>query len=90
MLPTKAALIASLNLSIIHWSLSKIRHRDKSACSQLNPLQSRRSKLKTSQRKGHLLRFQSYSTPSADGSEQKLTIFFMILTIKVCNQIGCK
>ena len=52
LLQTKIVLIALLNLSIFSWSLSKIRHRDKSACSEYNPVQSRRSKLMT------CLRFQ--------------------------------
>ena len=45
LLQTKAALIASLHFTIIHWSLSKIwpGHRNKTACSELNPVQISRS-----------------------------------------------
>ena len=45
MLPTKAAPIASLNLSIIHWSLSRNTNRNKTPCSKLNLVQSTRSKI---------------------------------------------
>ena len=45
LLPTKVVLIAGLNFSIIHWSLSKIGHRNTSTCSELNPVQNSRSKL---------------------------------------------
>ena len=38
-IPTKAALIASLNLSIIHWSLGKISAHEQAACCELNPVQ---------------------------------------------------
>ena len=38
LLPTKAAPIASLNLSIIHWSLSRSMTRNKSECSESNPV----------------------------------------------------
>ena len=38
-IPTKAALIASLNLSIIHWSLGKISSHEQAACCELNPVQ---------------------------------------------------
>ena len=44
----QAALIALLYLLIIYWSLSKNRHRKKNTCSELNPVQSSRSKLTTS------------------------------------------
>ena len=40
MLPTKAAPIASLNLSISPWSLKTKLHRNKTACSDSNPVQS--------------------------------------------------
>ena len=46
MLQTKAALLAWLNPSIIRGSL-KIRYLNKPACSELNPVQSRRSELRT-------------------------------------------
>ena len=72
LLPTKAAPIASLNLAIIHWSLSKIWHRNKTACSESNPVQSSRSKSTTCPRKGSLLRFKSNSTATSDGGAQKL------------------
>ena len=49
LLLTKAAPIASLNLSISHWS---VWHRNKSACSELNPVQSSRSKWTTCPKKG--------------------------------------
>ena len=48
LLLTKTAHIAWLNLSIIHWSLSKIWHRNKASCCKLNPLQSSKSKSTTS------------------------------------------
>ena len=44
LLSTKAALIASLNPLVFDWSLIKIGHRSKYACSVLNPVQSSRSK----------------------------------------------
>ena len=40
LLPTKAAPIASIHRLISHWSLSKILHRNKTVCSESNPVQS--------------------------------------------------
>ena len=42
---TKAAFVSLLNLLIIHWFLSKINHRNKSAGSKLNPVQHSGSKI---------------------------------------------
>ena len=50
LLLTKAAPIASLNLVIVHWSLSSMF--------QIDPVQSSRSKLTTCPSKGSLLRFE--------------------------------
>ena len=54
-----------------HWV--KIVHRDKSACSGLNPfkLQSSRSRLMTCPRKTCLLRSQSNNTATSDGCTQR-------------------
>ena len=50
----------------------KIWHRNKTACSESNPVQSSRSKSSTCLRKGSLLRFESNSTATSDGGAQKL------------------
>ena len=50
----------------------KIWHRNKTACSWLNPVQSSRSKSTTCQRKGRLLKFKLNSTATSDGSAKKL------------------
>ena len=62
----------------------KIRHRNKSACFKLNPVQSRRSQSTTCLRKGHLLRFPSYSTANDLWYDSELIV------TKVCSQNGCK
>ena len=51
---------------------AKIWHRNKTACSKSNPVQSSRSKSTTWPRKRSLLRFKSNSTSTSDGSTQKL------------------
>ena len=55
MVQTKRLLIAWLNLSIIHQSLSKIRYWNKSACPKSNPVQNSRSKSTISPRVEYLL-----------------------------------
>ena len=96
LLPSKAGPIALLNLSIIHWSLSKYMTWNKKACSdsELNPVQSSRSKLTTCPRKGRLLRFLSNSTATSDGRVQKLgnDVWHDAVSTatKVCSQIFCK
>ena len=83
LLPTKAVPIALLNL-LIMW------HRNKTACSQLNPVQSSRSK----SRKGSLLRFELNSTVTSDGGTQKLGNYVWYdsesIATKVCSPIGHK
>ena len=49
-----------------------IRHRNKNRCSELNPVQSSRSKFTTCLRKGSLLRFLSKSTATSDGNSKNL------------------
>ena len=92
LLRTKSAFIASLNLSIIHWSLSKKWHRNKTAFSKSKPVQCIRSKSMTCLRKGRLLRFESISTATSDGCVQKLRNDVWhdseSIAIKVCSQIG--
>ena len=44
----------------------KLKYRNKSACSELNPVQSSKSKLTICPRKGRLLRFQSNSTATVE------------------------
>ena len=56
--------------SIIHWSLSKRRHRNKSSCSLLNRVQSSRSKLTTFLNTGSQLRFQSNRVSAQTPIEQ--------------------
>ena len=72
---TKAALIASLNLSIIRRSLNK---------------KSSRSKSRIGLRTGRLLRFQRNSTATSDGGAQKLENDLWhdseSITTKVCSQ----
>ena len=50
----------------------KLWHRNKTTCSESNPVQNIRSKLTTCLRKGRLLRFTSNSTATSDGGAQKL------------------
>ena len=52
LLQTKARFLALLNLSIIHWSLGKDKAHEQSTCSELNPVQSTRSKSTTFPKKG--------------------------------------
>ena len=56
--------------SIIHWSLSKRRHRNKSSCSLLNRVQSSRSKLTTFLNTGSQLRIQSNRVSAQTPIEQ--------------------
>ena len=96
LLPTKATLIASLtwNLSIIRSPLSKIWHRNKTACSESSPVQSSGSVSTTCLRKGRLLRFESNSAATSDGSAQKLGNDVRRnsewIATKLCSQIGRK
>ena len=72
----------------------KLWHRNKTACSKSNPMQSSRSESTTCQRKVRLLRFESNSAATSDGVEQKLGSDVRCdsesITTKVCSQIGCK
>ena len=69
---TKATPIALLNLSIILLFLSTIWHSIKTACSDLKPVPSKRSKSTRCPRKGCLPRFELNSTAISVGSAQKL------------------
>ena len=85
---TLIALLSLLNISTIHWSLSK----NKAACFESITVQSSRSNLKstTYQKKGRLLRFQSIDTATSDGGAQKLGNNFWhdseSIATKVCSQ----
>ena len=72
----------------------KIWHRNKTACSESNPVQSSRSKSTTCPRKGRLLRFESNSTATSDGGAQKLGSDVWhdseSIATKVSSQIGRK
>ena len=72
----------------------KIWHRNKTACSELNPVQSSRSKSTSCPRNGHLLRFQSNSTATSDGGAQKIDNDVWhdseSITNKVSSKIGRK
>ena len=72
----------------------KIWHRNKTACSKSNPVQSSRSKLTTCPRKGLLLRFKLNSAATSDGGAQKLGIDVWrdseSIATKVCSRIGRK
>ena len=76
----------------------EIWHRNKTACSESNPVQSSRSKSTTWTRKGRLLRFDLNSPATSHGGAQNLgnnvrrdseSIGTTIAT-KVCSQIGRK
>ena len=72
----------------------KIWHRNKTSCSESNPVQSSRSKSTTCPRKGSLLRFESNSTETSDGGAQNLGNDVRhdseSIATKVCSQIGRK
>ena len=72
----------------------KLWHRNKAACSELNPVQSSRSKLTTCPRKGRMLRFELDSTATSDGGAQKLRNDVSYdpesIATKNCSQIGRK
>ena len=72
----------------------KIWHRNKTACSESNPVQSSRSVSTTCPRKGSLLRFESNSAATSDGGAQKLGNDVRhdseSIATKVCSQIGRK
>ena len=74
--------------------LVKIEHRNKSACSILNPVQRSRSKSTTCPRKGSVLRFQLNRTATSDSGEQKLGNNSWYdsewITTYVCCQNNCK
>ena len=78
--PSKAVPIASLNLLIIDWSLSKNMTYEQ--ISIPNWISSR-SKLTNSPRKGHLLRFNLNSTATSDGFWKNLET----MSIMVLNQL---
>ena len=82
------------NISIIQLSMSKTRHRNKSACYESNPLQSTRFKSTTRPRNELLLRFKSNCTATSDGGAQKLGNDlwheFAFIKTKVCSQNGRK
>ena len=93
LLQTKAAPIPCS----IFWFLGvwvNIWHRNKAACSELNPVQSSRSKLTTCPRKGRMLRFELDSTATSDGGAQKLRNDVSYdpesIATKNCSQIGRK
>ena len=101
MLLTKAKLIASLNLLIIHWSLSKksigtilFADWNKSVFSKLesNLVQSSRSKSNTCPRKGRLLRFQPNSTATSDDGTHKLGNYLrhdsVLIAATLCHVVG--
>ena len=69
--PKQPPLLRSIFLSFIGLWV-KIWHRNKTACSKLNPVQSSRSKSTTYPRKGHLLRYELNSTATSDSRTQKL------------------
>ena len=69
--PKQRPSLRSIFLSVIGLWV-KIWHRNKTACSESNPVQSSRSKSTTCPRKGRLLRFESNSTATSDGGAQKL------------------
>ena len=91
--PNQCPLLRSiLRLFIGLWV--KIWHRNKTACSESNPVQSSRSKSTTCPRKGSLLRFESNSTATSDGGAQKLGNDVRrdseSIATKVCSRIGRK
>ena len=67
-------------------------HRNKTACSESNPVQNRNLSRRPFQ--GRLLRFKSNSTATSDGGTQKLgndvSHDSESITTKVCIEIGCK
>ena len=91
--PKQRPSLRSIFLSVIGLWV-KIWHRNKTACSESNPVQSSRSKSTTCPRKGSLLRFESNSTATSDGGAQKLGNDVRrdseSITTKVCSQIGRK
>ena len=96
-LPKQRPLLRSIFGSFIGLSRLwvNIRHRNKAACAELKPVQSSRSKSTTCPRKGSLLRFQSKSTATSDGSAQKAhrnSVFndSESLATKICSQIARK
>ena len=72
----------------------RIWHRNKTACSKLNPVQSSRSKSTICPRKGCLLRFALNSTATSDGCAQNLGNDVRrdseSIATKVCSQISSK
>ena len=63
-------------LHSIFWSFNglwvKIGHRNKTTCSEFNPVQSTKSKLMSCPRNGRVFRFKLNSTATSDGRVQKL------------------
>ena len=92
-LPKQRPLLCSIVLSFVRlWA--KIWHRNKTACSKSNPVQSSRSVSTTCPRKGRLLRFESNSAATSDGGAQKLGNDVRrdseSIATKVCSQIDSK
>ena len=85
--------LRSILLSFIGLGI-KIWHRNKTSGSELNPVQSSRSKSTTCTRKGRLLRLELSSTATSDGGAQKLGNDVWhdseLITTKVCSKIGRK
>ena len=85
--------LRSIFLSVIGLCV-KLWHRNKTKCSESNPVQSSRSKSTTCPRKGRMLKFESNSTATLDGSAQKLGNDVRrdseSIATKVCSQIGRK
>ena len=92
--PKQCPLLCSIFLSVIGLWV-KIWHKNKTACSKLNLVQSSRSKLTTCGRKGCLLRFKLNTGAAAlDGDTQKLENYVWrdseSIATKVCSQISRK
>ena len=90
LLPTKAGLIALLNLLIIWQSFYKNRlgHGNRSTCFKWNPVQSSWSKSRSCPRNGLLLRFQIFQCWCA--KPWKLHFSELIVFKVFCCQISCK
>ena len=91
--PKQRLLLRSIFPSVISlWA--KIWHRNKTACSKLNLVQSSKSKSTTCPGNGRLLRFESNSAATSDGCTQKLGNDVRsdseLIATKVCSEIGSK
>ena len=91
--PMQCPLLRSIFRSFVGFWV-KIWHRNKTACSESNPVQSSRSKSTTCPVVGRLLRFESNSTVLTDGCAQKLGKDVWhdseSIATKLCSQIGRK